>query len=126
MALDRGLLAQVLAGAQSLAQQALAGAAREKVLRDENAQLKADLGTTRADLATEQSDDVAANQALSDTATALDNLLQSDATPTVETPAPVDAPGVIDGTGDAPVVTDPGPIADGQITDGSAFDPSTA
>lgn len=115
MALDTSVLNRILAGAASLVEQAKAAAEREKAKDARIAELEAALASTESTLASERSADAAedadANKALTDTAAAMDTLLQGPETPTVETPAPSDAPAVIEGSQD-PVVVDPGPSAD--------------
>lgn len=110
--IDADALHRVLAGAAALVQQGLAAAEREKAKDQAIADLTAQLGQAQTDLAAQAQANEAANQALVDTATAMDGLLKGPETPTVETPPPDQAPGVVDGSGDAPVVTDPGPTAD--------------
>lgn len=131
MALDINVLNRVLAGAQALAQQARDAADREKAKDVAIADLQAKLSADDAQIAADAQADEQANQSLTDTATALEGLVQGPETPPAPAvPAPVDAPAVI--TGDQPV--DGGATAAdvGQVTDGGApvdagsADPSAA
>lgn len=118
MALETPVLNRILAGAASLVEQAQAAAEREKAKDARIAELEAALASSEATLASERSADAAedadANAQLQATAEAMDALLKGPETPTVETPAPAEAPAVIEGSQE-PVVVDPGPVVDAPV-----------
>lgn len=119
MALDSTLLNRILAGAQSLVEQAKAAAAREQGYKDQIAQLQGQVQSDQATIAADQASDDSANQALSQTADALDQLLSGPETPVVQTPAPTDAPDVISGNTDPVVVSDT-PASNDSVDGGSS------
>jgi hypothetical protein len=133
MALNLDTLNRILAGAASLIEQAKAAAVREAAKDQHIKDLEAALNESNATLTSERAADAAedtdANTALTNTATALDDLLKGPETPeTPAVPAPADAPGVI--SGDTPVespvvVDDPVFAPDPSTDDAGALSPST-
>lgn len=119
MALDANVLHRILAGAASLVQQVQAGLDREAALKQQLSDAQGTVAAEQAKDADQALVDQQANDQLKATADALEQLLQGPQTPTVETPAPDQAPDVINGNQD-PVVVDPEPADGGTSADPNA------
>lgn len=110
MSFDVSVLTRLLVGAQFLADQHRKDKA---TIADLTSKLQAADAAAVADTQADQ----AATDAATKVADEVDALVKGDQTPTVEVPSdPADVVDVVSGNTD-PVVTDPGPVSDGTLTD---------